>query len=190
MQKEVIAVDHGSCNYRRFLDGDENGLVAIIHDYKDGLILYLNSIVNNLHAAEELAEDTFVKLGVKKPRDNGKGAFKTWLYTMGRHLAIDYLRRQRKIEVLSLESEMTAEEYSLESAFLHDERNKILHQAMRRLKPEYGQVLWLVYFEGFSLRQVAKVMNKSVHATETLVYRARLSLKTVLTKEGFDDEKL
>ncbi len=183
-------MDNGSYHYQRFLDGNESGLVEIIREYKDGLILYLHTIVNDLYTAEELAEDTFVKLGVKKPRDNGKGAFKTWLYTMARHLAIDHLRRQRKCETLFLEPEMAADEHSLEEAFLHDERNRILHRAMRRLRPEYGQVLWLVYFEDFSLKQVAKVMNKSVHATETLVYRARLSLKTELIKEGFDNEEL
>lgn len=69
----------------RFLDeGDENGLVEIIRDYKDGLIFYLNSFVGNIHLAEELAEDTFVMLGTKKPYDKGTGTFRTWLYTVGR----------------------------------------------------------------------------------------------------------
>ena len=59
-------MDSGTFNYRRFRDGgDENGLVEIIKEYKDGLIFYLNSIVGNIHTAEELAEDTFVLLGTK-----------------------------------------------------------------------------------------------------------------------------
>ena len=83
-------MDNGACSYRRFRDdGDESGLVEIIRDYKDGLIFYLNSFVGNIHIAEELAEDTFVFLGTKKPRDKGKGSFKTWLYTIGRNVAID-----------------------------------------------------------------------------------------------------
>ena len=70
-------MDSGTFNYRRFRDGgDENGLVEIIKEYKDGLIFYLNSIVGNIHTAEELAEDTFVLLGTKKPRDKGTGSFK------------------------------------------------------------------------------------------------------------------
>jgi RNA polymerase sigma-70 factor (ECF subfamily) len=44
----VIAVDSGSDSYRRFLAGDETGLVEIIRDYKDGLIFYLNGIVGNI----------------------------------------------------------------------------------------------------------------------------------------------
>lgn len=70
-------MDNGTASYRRFRsEGDENGLVEIIRDYKDGLILYLNSFVGNLHTAERLAEDTFVLLGTKKPKDKGKASLK------------------------------------------------------------------------------------------------------------------
>lgn len=72
------STDNGASSYRRFRDdGDESGLVEIIRDYKDGLIFYLNSFVGNIYTAEELAEDTFVLLGTKKPKDKGKGSFKT-----------------------------------------------------------------------------------------------------------------
>ena len=70
-------MDNGASSYRRFRDkGDESGLAEIISDYNDGLIFYLTSIVGNIHTAEDLAEDTFVLLGTKKPRDKGKGSFK------------------------------------------------------------------------------------------------------------------
>ena len=61
---------------------------------------------------------------------------------------------------------------------------------MAGLKPEYRQVLWLVYFEGFSSREASSVMKKSVHGIETLLYRARRSLKSELEKEGFVYEGL
>ena len=64
-------MDNGASSYRRFLDGDDTGIVEIIRDYKDGLILYLNGITGNIHTAEEIMEDTFVKLVTKKPRFSG-----------------------------------------------------------------------------------------------------------------------
>ncbi|MBQ5563953.1 MAG: RNA polymerase subunit sigma-24, partial [Clostridia bacterium] len=73
-------MDNGASSYRRFRNtGDESALIEIIRDYKDGLILYLSSIVGNIRTAEELAEDTFVLLGTKKPKDKGSSSFKTWL---------------------------------------------------------------------------------------------------------------
>ena len=47
--------------------------------YRDGLVLYLSSLVCNISLAEEVMEETFVKLYVKKPKFKGKSSFKTWL---------------------------------------------------------------------------------------------------------------
>ena len=186
-------MDNGASSYRRFLEtGDESGLIEIIRDYKDGLILYLNSFVNNIHTAEELAEDTFVLLGVKRPRDKAKGSFKTWLYTIGRNVAIDYLRRNSKRQQISLEdcAEPDSDEQDLELSYIREEQKITVHRALRKLKKEYRQVLWLIYFEDFSNAQTAAVMKKSVHNIETLVYRARKSLKTQLETDGFVYEEL
>ena len=186
-------MDNGASSYRRFRDfGDESGLVEIIRDYKDGLILYINSFVCNIYTAEDLAEDTFVLLFIKKPKDNGKASFKTWLYAIGRNLAIDYLRRESKINRVPLEScaELISEEESLEAAYIREERKVLVHKALNKLKPEYRQVLWLAYFEEFSNKEIAYIMKKSVHNIETLSYRARKSLKAQLEMEGFIYEEL
>ena len=176
-------MDSGTFNYRRFRDGgDENGLVEIIKEYKDGLIFYLNSIVGNIHTAEELAEDTFVLLGTKKPRDKGTGSFKTWLYTIGRNIAIDSLRHKYV--------NTAADEASLEDSYIGEERKITVHRALNSLKPEYRQVLWLMYFEDLSAKEAACVMKKSIHSIETLAYRARKSLKLTLETEGFIYEEL
>lgn len=184
-------MDHGASSYRRYLDGDDNGLAEIIRLYNSGLTLFINSFVNNLSAADELSEDTFVKIGLKKPRFSGKSSFKTWLYAIGRNVAIDYIKKSRRHPHISIdECTKQADEEALESRLFREERKNILHKAMRTLKPEYRQVLWLTYFEGMSAKETAKVMRKSVHSIENLLSRARRSLKSELNQEGFDDENL
>ncbi len=185
-------MDNGSSSYQRFLNGDENGIVEIVRDYKDGLIFYLNSFTGNIHISEELAEDTFVKLGTKKPQNKSKGSFKTWLYTIARNTAIDYLRRNSKNTEISIDDiqEIISDEENLEQSYIKEERKITVHRAIRKLKSEYQQVLWLVYFENCSNKETAAVMKKSIHSIETLVYRARLALKSELEKEGFIYEEL
>lgn len=61
-------MDNGANSYRRFLSGEDEGLIEIVEEYKDGLILYLNGYVNNIYIAEELTEDTFFRLITKKPQ--------------------------------------------------------------------------------------------------------------------------
>ncbi|MBQ7827404.1 MAG: RNA polymerase sigma factor [Clostridia bacterium] len=179
-------MDSGAENYRRFLDGDNNALCEIIRDYKDGLILYLNTFVKNITVAEELCEDTFVRLGVKRPRYSGKASYKTWLYTIARNIAIDHLRRAARNRTVPIDecAELTDEECSLEESYIREEKRIAVHRTMARLKAEHRQVLWLVYFEEMSAKEAAVVMKKSVHATEMLIHRAKQALKRELEKEG------
>ena len=186
-------MDNGASSYRRFRDnGDESGLAEIIREYRDGLIFYLNGFVNNIHVAEELAEDTFVLLGTKKPKDKGNASFKTWLYTIGRNIALNYVKRTSRRAETSIDDypTLTSDQEDLEIAYIKEERKIALHRALGKLKPEYHQVLWLIYFEDFSTKEVAFLMKKSVHNVETLVYRARKSLKSQLEMEDFVYEEL
>jgi RNA polymerase sigma-70 factor (ECF subfamily) len=184
-------MDQATLCYQRFLKGEESALVELIRDYRDGLMLYINGIVSDLSVAEELTEDTFLKLVLKKPRFSARCSFKTWLYTIGRNLALDYLRRNRRSTVCLEDCPLSCDEaYDLEQQYIQQENQILLHQAMKKLKPEYRQVLWLVYFEGFRCAEVGKIMGKSEATTQTLVSRARKALKEKLLEEEFDYENL
>ena len=98
-------MDNGESSYRRFLAGDDEGLHEIICSYRAGLILYLNSFVQNIHTAEDLTEDTFAEIAIKCPKFSGKSSFKTWLYAIGRNITAKHLRKQTKLSVVPLESQ-------------------------------------------------------------------------------------
>ena len=53
-------MDDGASSYHRFLTGDTDGLTEIVHMYYDGLVLYLNTWLNNIHDAEDMAEETIL----------------------------------------------------------------------------------------------------------------------------------
>ncbi len=185
-------MDNGASSYRRFLDGDDKGLAEIVRDYSDGLTLYLNGIVNNISVAEELMEETLYKLITKKPKFNAKHSFKTWLYTIGRNIAIDYVRRNSKLSDTSFDDleNYIEDERNLEKLYIIQERKITVHRAMKKLNAEYRQVLWLLYFEGLSNLEAAVVMNKNSRQMKNLVYRAKSALKSELDKEGFVYEEL
>ncbi len=180
-------MDNGASSYRRFLAGDDNGIAEIIRDYKDGLLLYLNGFVRNIHVAEELTEDTFVKIAVKKPRFSQKSSFKTWLYVIGRNVAIDHLRKNRRVSISSADelASILRDEGEVERDYIKNENKIMLHGALKRLNPEYCRVLYLIYFEGFDNAEAAKIMNKNKRQIENLLYRAKGQLKEELRREGF-----
>lgn len=180
-------MDNGASSYRRYLEGDDEGIVEIIRDYKDGLILWLCGFTKDICKAEELCEDVFVKIAVKKPNFSGKSSFKTFLYTIGRNLALDALRKPRNVSLDEIAEVSSGEYESLEKAYLREERKIAVHKALSTLKTEYREVLWLMYFEELSGKEIAAVMKKSVHAVETLASRARKALKVQLEKDGVAD---
>lgn len=185
-----IPMDNGESSYRRFLAGDDEGLFDIISTYRAGLILYLNSFVQNIRTAEELAEDTFAELAISCPKFSGRSSFKTWLYAIGRNITAKYIRKHAKLSIVPLESqENHADEEDLEGNYIKSEQKRSMHNAMHRLKAEYRQVLYLSFFEGFSNAETAEIMHKSKRQIEALLYNAKKALKNELERSGFEYEE-
>ena len=136
-------------------------------------------------------QDAFIKLAIKKPKFNGKSSFKTWLYTIGRNIAVDHKRRLLRRKNVSLNEYIEiADEADLERSYLVTEQKINLRHAICRLKEDYQQVLYLTYFEDFSNEETAKITGKSVKQIKNLLYNARKALKTELEKEGFKYENI
>ena len=65
-----------------------------------------------------------------------------------------------------------------------------MRKALKRLKSEYETTLYLVYFEGFTNKEAAKILKKSDKDIRNILYRAKKALKKELLKEGFSYEDL
>lgn len=178
-------MDTGSIHYEQYLSGDDRGMEKIIREYRDGLIWFLSGIVGNPTVAEDLAEDTFVLLCTKKPKDRQKSGFKTWLYTIGRNLALSYLRKSRKHLTTELEETVPAED-DAERYYVREEEKRQIYRAINRLYPDYRTVLRLIYFEDLPREEVAMILKKNRHNLDVLLSRARIALKNELKKEGFE----
>lgn len=184
-------MNSGTEYYRRYVAGDDSAMTPLIGEYWDGLLWYLNSITNDLHIAEEAAEEAFVKLAIKKPDFKEKSTFRTWLYAIGRNAVTDILRKQKKgREISAEECHSIADDENAERAFFREEQKLILHRIMGTLSDDYRQVLYLRYFSMFENEEIAAVMHKSKRQIENLLYRAKQALKTALEKEGFTYEGL
>ncbi len=60
-------MDNGASSYRRFLNGDNDAFVQLVREFSDGLTLFINTIINDMHIAEEAADDVFIRLYADKP---------------------------------------------------------------------------------------------------------------------------
>lgn len=171
--------------YYRYLAGDENGLKSLMERYGNRLTLYINGYVHDIHDAEDLMLEAFVRIIIKHPSLK-EGAFKSYIYKTARHLALRFIRKKRLqlyFGIGNLAEDLESAEL-VERVILDKERDGTLHQCMEQLNPGYREALYLAYFEGLRHSEVATVMGKSERQVADLVYRGKKSLRKHLKQEG------
>lgn len=183
-------MDYTSEQYQKYLSGDNNALTEIVREYRNGLILYINSYIKNIDISEDLAEEVFLKLIIKKPKFTPTKPFKTYLYKIAQNISIDYIRKNKRTLTIDFESDIYLCTDSAEQLTVKNEQKEILHKAMCELPDNYHRVLYLVYFEGFDNKSTAKIMKMSTRQIENILYRAKKALKEKLEKEKFTFENL
>lgn len=174
--------------YRDYFRGDEKAADDLIKKYGDPLVFYINGYIKDIHESEDLMIEAFSNMFVKKRPIDGPGSFKAYLYKIAHNLSIRHSQKY-KIPFIHLD-ELTFEPQSSEfadAALFQSERNHTLYDALGKLKKEYREALYLVYFEDMSYRDASIVMGKSEAQVTKLIFRGKQNLKVLLEKEGIND---
>ncbi len=179
-------MDNGASSYRRYLDGDEQAFDHVVKEYFDSLVLFINRYVRDLDAAEDLAIDAFTYLVTNRHGYNFRYSLKTYLFTIGRSRALDYLKRRSRIAAVPLDEvgELEDPQPSPEQQLFAQEQKQALAQAMAQLDERSRTAVYLTYFQGFSAEEVARVLKKNRKQVYNLLYRAKNQLRTILTAGG------
>ncbi len=179
-------MDNGASSYRRFLDGDESAFDEIMNELFDKLVFFIDRYVKDIQSAEDIAIDVFSDLIVNKHKYNFKVELKTYLFMLGRSRALNYLKHRKIINFVEInEAENLSSEYcEIERIVLEDERKKIVNNALNSLPDDMRIVVHLIYFEGLSYEEAAKVMKKNKKQIDNLLYRAKKELFVILGKDG------
>lgn len=154
--------------------GDENAAETLITRYYASILRYCRLHCPNLEKAEDLTQETFLRLFRDLPKYKGKGCFRSYLYTIANHLCID---EGRKVQVYLLENEE-------EIAYSHDAMLRVEEKAEVRyllsiLSPEQREAIVLRFGEQLSFREIAKVTGCNMRTVQS---RVRNALK-IMRKE-------
>lgn len=172
--------------YKDFLKGSKESFNIIIQRYRRPLISFIMKYVKNIEAAEDLAQDTFVYILINKKEYDFKYTLKTYLYTIAKCRAINYLRKQNKLiefdEAYILDFDM---ESNIEDNLIKQEQNELLYGTLKKLKQEYQIAIYLADFQGFQYKEICKILNKTMPQTKMLIHRARKALNKLLKKEDY-----
>lgn len=158
----------------RIKRGDENAAEILINRYYAAILCYCKRHCCNLEKAEDLTQETFLKLFQNLSGYNGEKRFKAYLYTIAHHLCID---ESRKIQLYSLEyqEEIRDECDKIRQIEDHSEVNYLLSA----LSPEQREAVILRFGEQLEFREIAKILGCNMRTAQS---RVRNALK-IMRKE-------
>lgn len=172
MESEASAIARG---LRR---RDPDLLDRLIEQYQHRLLRYLVYLSGNRELAEDLFQETWIRVLERGHQYNGKHEFSTWLYAVARNLTIDYLRKKRP---LSLDGLMEDEEHApFEPADTrpmawdvvqqHEQAERI-SAALVSIPAEYRETVVLRFQEGLALEEIATVTGARLGTVKSRLYR-------------------
>ena len=184
MESETSAIARG---LRR---RDPDLLDRLIEQYQHRLLRYLVSLTADRAIAEDLFQETWMRVLERGHQYDGRHEFSTWLYTIARNLTIDHLRRKRP--AVSLDALMEAEDSALpyepasagpsalDTVAQHEVTERVT-AAMSALPIEYRETVVLRFQEGLALQEIAFLTNLPLGTVKSRIARGRGQLKEILT---------
>ena len=158
-------------------NGDDSAFDVIFEEMRAPLCFFINRYVNNPDVSEDILMDTFAALLLDIKRFNYRSRLSTYLFTVARNKAIDYVRRNKRRMLPVDENTPDADYLRIEEEYIRNEEYDRLHHAMRTLPENYRTVLHLHYFEEMSADDIAVIMKKNKKQIYNLLHRAREELK-------------
>lgn len=169
--------------YKEFLNGNEEAFNNIIRKYRKPLISFIMRFIKNIEVAEDIAQDTFVYVLINKTEYDFKYSLKTYLYTIAKCRAINYLKRERKVVSYDEAYMREKEEVYIDEDLIKEENKKEIYEAIGKLKKSYQIVIYLKDIEGLKYKEISRILNKTVPQLKMMTHRARKSLEKTMRKE-------
>jgi RNA polymerase sigma-70 factor, ECF subfamily len=176
---------------RGSLEGLERAFEELVSRYERPVRSLIARIVGDPSRAEELAQDTFVKAFQHLHSYDPGRKFSTWIFAIAHHAAIDEQRRTH-LRVESLDQEaprprQLRDDRQESPARLAERRElrEMLAAAIRRLRPEYAELMSLRYEQELTLEEVGEITGLPEGTVKSSLHRARLELAALLRAEGW-----
>lgn len=169
----------------RLQAGESEALSALFDLHVDRVFAFARHLLGSREDAEEIVTEAFLRAFQRSAAFRGECPFRGWLFGITRNLCIDRLRQPR---LMLLEPEAFERHTDGGQAAAQMETGVVVRQALARLSEEHRLVLTLCDVEEWDAHEVAAILEKSLPATKSLLYRARRALRTEL-KALWDEEE-
>ena len=172
-----------------YFKGDEKSLEILIGKCLKPIYSFIYRYVGNAQEAEDITQDVFVKVWRNLKRFDREKSFKTWIFSIAKNTAIDFLKKKRTMQFSDFENERgesTILEKFIDSSPLPNElleRKDLmgtLAKAIGKLLPKYRMVLFLRYNDHFTFQEIAESLGEPLNTVKSRYRRGLIMLKKLL----------
>ncbi|WP_298237067.1 RNA polymerase sigma factor [uncultured Algibacter sp.] len=166
------------------IDGDTNAFSVLVDRYKDLVYTLALRMLKNREEAEEVSQDTFIKIYKSINKFKGDSKFSTWVYKVTYNTCLDRLKKNRKhfndIPINEFtEHQVKTIDNALDS-LEQEEYSKAIQECIALLPSEDAFLLTLYYFEELSLEEISKAVGLKANNVKVKIFRGRKKLATIL----------
>lgn len=172
----------------KFQRGDIYAYELIVKRYKDQLLNFVYRFLGNHEEAEDVVQETFLRVYRNRHAYQRVAKFSTWIYTIAGNLARTELRRRNRRRIFSLSSMgVEDKEYEISDEFSSPEKHtntvlseEIIQKEINKLSPKFREVIILRDIQELSYEEISKIIRVPIGTVKSRVNRARLRLQSRL----------
>ncbi len=180
-----LSETESQCIARALRRKDSEFIGRLVSQYHYRLLRYLVYLTSRREQAEDLVQETWMRVLERAGQYNGRSRFEPWLFSIARNLAIDHLRRRQKIGLNKPDAEALLEvpapdRHSPFAAAAKSEDAVRVAGALAALEPIYREALLLRFQEGLSLDEIAQVAGAPVSTISSRIHRGLAIMRSQL----------
>ncbi len=162
------------------------GIEQIAQELSGPLLRYLERYVGDRAVAEDLLQETLIRITRGLPGFAGRSSMKTWAFSIATRVAADHFRHPaNRVRIVEIDesAELPDGEHAADERLVIDQMNACVRQVLDSLPEDYRAALVLADLEGLTAAQIAEICSCSLPTAKIRIHRARVRLKEALQQE-------
>ncbi len=184
--KRMNQDDYDLALVKRLAAGEDEAMRELYAAYGQRLYSYALRLTDDPHQAGDVVQDTLVAAWRSAHTFRGDGRLLAWLLGIVHHTALKSLRHRTGLITDELEETLEAASVTPERQYEQDEQTNQLRSGMQALSAEHRVVLELVFYQGLSLEETARVCRVPLGTIKSRLSYARRCLRGILSREGLE----
>ncbi|MBC8236348.1 sigma-70 family RNA polymerase sigma factor [bacterium] len=180
----------------RCRNGDMSAFELLVSRYQNAILNFIYRSIGDYHRAEDLSQETFLRMFKSASKYEPRAQFKNWLYKIAVNLCKNEVRDRQRHGLSSLEDFMTDDDGKINHAVLKDfsqmpdvlyekkEQQILIRQAIDSLPENQRLAIIMVTYQHLRYDEIADALGCSISAVKSLIHRARQNLKSLLMEVG------